>query len=319
MRITLTIARRLAVGSLVLLAVSFFVFVGIESLPGDAALAALGHDATPESIAAFRREFGLDRPVLLRYQEWIAGFFAGDLGRSTPSGLPVSDVIGPRALNTLALALATVAFLVPLALLLGAIAAIKRDGFWDHLIGSATLGLIAVPDFVVGTLLALFVGVKLGWLPPVSLIDTSVPFWSRSPETLVLPVLTLLAASVAQTSRMVRACLIDALESDYVMAAELRGVPRWRVLALHAFLNALGPTLQLMALNVAWLMGGVVVVEMVFQYSGIGSALVTAVSTQDLPTVQALVMFFAAIFIVLNLLVDIGVDLLNPQVRRGGV
>jgi peptide/nickel transport system permease protein len=306
---------RCAVGIATLIAVSALVFLGVEALPGDAAQAALGQEATPALLKQYRHDFGLDRPVLTRYRDWLWGFVRGDLGRSLPSGAPVSGLISDKARNSVSLALATLICLVPIALALGIASAVRRDSLFDHAVASTTLTLIATPEFVVGTLLAIVIAVWLHWLPPVSLVDAQRPITSQL-TLLVLPVVTLLAASVAQTTRMVRATMIDVLQSEYVQMARLKGVPPVRVMLHHALPNAIGPTIQILAFNIGWLMGGVVVVEAVFQYPGLGLAFRNAVSARDLPTVEAVSMLITGSYIVVNMLADIAVILINPRLRR---
>lgn len=308
------ILYRTGIGLLTLWAASLVVFLGTQLLPGDAAEAALGKQTTPQLVAALRKDLGLDRPVLVRYQEWLAGFVRGDFGLSLPSKEPVADVIGNRIRNTGALALVTVVILVPLSLLLGILSAVRRDSPFDHTVAGITLALISMPEFVVGSLLALVLAVKTGWLPPASLVDPAAPLLPQW-KMFVLPVLTLIAAEVAQTTRMIRATMIDVLDSDYVMMARLKGVPEGRVLLSHALPNALAPTLQVLAFNVAWLIGGVVVVEYVFQFPGLGLALASAVASRDQPTVEAISMLITGLYVAANLLADIGVIALNPRLR----
>jgi peptide/nickel transport system permease protein len=306
---------RLAVGAATLVAVSGLVFFGTEALPGDAAQAALGQTATPQLLKQYRHQFGLDRPVLTRYGDWVWSFAHGDLGTSIPSGYRVSTLLSDKARNTIALAISALVVLIPLSVGLGILSAIRRDKVFDHAVAWTTLSLIATPEFVFGTLLAVILGVWLGWLPPVSLVDGQRPVTSQL-NLLVLPALALLAAAVAQTTRMVRATMIDVLRSEYVQMAKLKGVSPSGVMLRHALPNALGPTLQILAFNIGWLMGGVVVVERVFQYPGLGLAFTNAVSARDLPTVEAIAMLISGVYIVLNLLADVGVILLNPRLRR---
>ena len=305
---------RACVGLLTLWAASLVVFLGTQLLPGDAAQAALGQQATPQLVAALRKDLGLDRPVLVRYGEWLAGFVHGDFGLSMPSKEPVANIIGDRIRNTGILALITVAVLVPLSLFLGILSAVRRDRVFDHAVAGVTLALISTPEFVVGSLLALVLAVKLDWLPPASLVDSAAPVLPQWPM-FVLPVLTLLAAEVAQTTRMIRATMIDVLDSDYVMMARLKGVPESRVLLWHALPNALAPTLQVLAFIVAWLTGGVVVVEYVFQFPGLGLGLASAVASRDQPTVEAITMLITGLYVAANLLADIGVIALNPRLQ----
>jgi peptide/nickel transport system permease protein len=306
---------RIGIGLLTLWAASLIVFLGTQLLPGDAAQAALGQEATPQLVAALRKDLGLNRPIMLRYGEWLVEFVQGDFGLSLPSKEPVANVIGDHIRNTGILALVTVIFLVPLSLILGILSAVYRNHAFDHVVGGATLALISTPEFVVGSLLALLLAVKLSWVPPASLIDASAPVLQQWPM-FVLPVLTLLAASVAQTIRMIRATMIDVLDSEYIMMARLKGVPEGRVLLCHALPNALAPTLQVLAFNVAWLTGGVVVVENVFQFPGLGLALASAVASRDQPTVEAITTLITALYVAANLLADIGVIALNPRLRR---
>jgi peptide/nickel transport system permease protein len=309
------ILTRLAVAVLTLLAVSLVVYGGTELLPGDAATAVLGREATPAAVAKLQQDFGLDQPFLTRYLDWLQGFVHGDLGRSMPSGDPVWSLISDPVRNTTILGLATLVLLIPLVLVLGMLTAVRRDGTLDLISSGATLGLIAMPEFVTGSLLVVVFAAWLGWLPAVSLIDSSQSLVSQR-SALVLPVLTLLAASVAQGVRMVRACMIDVLRTDYIEALRLKGVRERDVLVRHALPNALGPTIQVLALTIAWLTGGVVVVEAVFQFNGVGLALTGAVSSRDVPTVQAIAMLIASVYVALNLLSDVASALLNPRLRR---
>ena len=308
------ILTRIGIGLLTLWAVSLLVFLSTQLLPGDAAQAALGQQATPQLLTGLRKEFGLDRPVIVRYGEWLAGLVHGDFGRSLPSGDSVASLLGDHIRNTATLAAATIILLVPLSVVLGIAAAMFRDHVFDHGITAVTLAFISTPEFVVGSLLALLFAVRLGWLPPASLVDASQPVMSQL-SLFVLPVLTLLAASVAHTIRMVRASMIEVLESEYIAMARLKGVPEPRVLFFHALPNALGPTIQVIAFNIAWLAGGVIVTEAVFQFPGVGTALTSAVAARDQPTVEAIAMVVTAVYVGVNLLADIIITLLNPRLR----
>lgn len=300
----------------ILLVVSAIVFLGTEALPGDAADAALGQNATPALLKQYRADFGLDEPVLQRYGDWLGGLVQGDFGRSIPSGDPVSEVVSGRARNTAILSAIVLALLIPLSLLLGTLSAVKKDSGLDHAVATSTLAFIATPEFVVGTLLVLLLVSTFDLLPAVSLIDPSRSLLSQA-EILVLPVLTLLAAILAQTTRMVRACTIEVLESDYVQMARLKGESERSVLWRHAIPNALGPTIQVIALNVAWLAGGVVVTEKLFQYPGLGLTLADAVSVRDIATVQGIVIVITAVYIVVTVLAEIAHVALNPRLARG--
>jgi peptide/nickel transport system permease protein len=310
-RVTLRAAT--AVG--ILLAVSALVFLGTEALPGDQAEAALGANASPTLVKQYRADFGLDRPVLERYLDWLSGLVQGDLGKSQPSGEPVTSLISNRVVNTAVMSAIVLAILIPLSLVLGTLSAVRRDSALDHGIASSSLAFIAMPEFVVGTLLVLVFASWLDVLPAVSLVDPTRSVLSQS-NLLVLPVLTLLAAILAQTTRMVRACMIEVLDSEYVQMARLKGESESSVLWRHAVPNAMGPTIQVIALNVAWLAGGVVVVERVFQYPGLGLTLADAVGTRDIATVQAIVLLITALYIVGTLLAEILHVALNPRLAR---
>lgn len=299
----------------VLFAVSVIVFFGTEALPGDAAEAALGQTATPALLEQYRKDFGLDRPVLTRYGEWATGLLGGDLGRSLPSGDPVSSVISDRILNTAILSTITLALLVPLSILLGTLSAMRRDSPFDHLVTTSTLSIIALPEFVVGAFVIVIFATWTGLLPPVSLVDPEIGLFAQ-PSLLILPVLTLLAAILGQTTRMVRACMIDVLGSDYVEMARLKGVPERQVLLRHALPNAMGPTIQVLVLNVAWLAGGVVIAEKVFEFPGLGLALASAVSARDIATVQAIVMLITATYLLVTLLADLLEVRLDPRLAQ---
>lgn len=309
------ILARLAVACATLFAVSALVFLGTEALPGDAATATLGREATPELLAQYRAQLGLNKPLLERYQSWLRGFLRGDLGKSAPNGEPVWKLISDKARNTAALAIATLILLLPLALALGILSALWRDRMFDHTIAITTLVLISSPEFVVGTLIAIALGVWLNILPPLSLIDANQPLTSQL-QALVLPVLTLLAISVAQMTRMVRAILLDVLRSDFVQVATLKGASKWRILAHHALPNAAGPVLQVIAFTVGWLVGGIVIVENVFQFPGLGVAVTNAVLGGDLPTVEAVTMLMTAVYLGATLVADIGAILIDPRLRR---
>jgi peptide/nickel transport system permease protein len=308
---------RLTIGIVTLFAASAVIFFGTELLPGDAAQAYLGSTATPQLLAQYRKEFGLNQSVLARYGEWLSGVLHGDLGKSVPSEEPVGTLISDKIRNSLVLGGVTLALLIPLSIVMGTLAAVYRGKAADHGVTSTTLMLISQPEFVIGTLLALTFGVWLGILPPVSLVDPSRSLFSQA-KILILPVLTLLAVISAQTIRMVRACMIEVLDAEFIQMARLKGVPERRVLFKHALPNAMGPTIQILAQNIAWLFGGLVITETVFQFPGLGMTLTGAVAARDLPTVEAVALLITATYIVVNVLADIGVMVLNPRLRRAG-
>jgi peptide/nickel transport system permease protein len=305
--------RRLLIGAALVLVVSTLVFVATQAL-GDPARAILGRFATPEALAQLRLELGLDKPILRQYTDWLGGFLQGDLGNSLASGQPVSGILGPVLMNTLALTFAALIVIIPLALVLGIWSGVRAGSKVDNTVSSASLAAIALPEFVVGTLLALLVGVKLGLVPPVSLIPPGEsPL--RHPDMLVLPVATLTLAGLAYLVRMVRVGVLEVMESEYVQMARLNGVPERRVIWHHALRNALGTTVQVVAATVGWLLAGVAIVEVVFAYPGFGQTTVQAVSQRDIPVVQAAVLFVAVVYIVINLIADLTVILLNPKLR----
>lgn len=306
--------RRVLIGIALVFVVSILVFAGTQILPGDAATAILGRQATPESLAAVRAELGLDEPLITQYWDWLSGLLTGDLGQSFAARQPVEAYISARTENSLVLALVTLLIMLPLSLLLGTLAALRHGRITDHAISGVTLGAIAVPEFVSGTLLAALVAVSLGLLPPVSLLDPSKSAWAQ-PDLLVLPVLTLLLAGLAYNIRMVRAGVVTVMGSDYVRMARLNGIPELRVIWRYGLRNALAPTVQVFALTVLWLVGGVVIVETVFQYPGIGQGLVQAVAARDIPVVQAVTMYIAVLYIAINIVADIIVVLLIPKLR----
>jgi peptide/nickel transport system permease protein len=306
--------RRSAVAVLLLALVSVLIFAATQVLPGDAADQILGRSASAAQKAQLRHQLGLDRPVLAQYASWIGGVLHGDLGRSLASHDPVTSFISSRLGNSVVLAIAALLVMVPFATVLGTIAGVRRGRAADHAISAVSLGLIALPEFVTGTILAVLLGVTLAWLPPTSIIlSGSGPL--SDPKLLVLPVLTLCIAGSAYIIRMLRAGVVEAMTSEYVQAARLNGISERRIIVWHALRNALGPTVQVVALTVQWLIGGLVVVETVFSYPGLGQGLVQAVTARDIPVVQSLTLLIAAFYILVNLLADIVVILLVPKLR----
>ncbi len=308
------IARRIAITVGLLWIISLLVFAATQVLPGDTASAILGKTATPESLAQLRAQLGLDRPVTEQYLDWLGGVVSGDLGRSLAAGLPVGELIGDRVGATLVLAAVTLVLLVPIALALGVLSGMRRDGKLDQLVSWLTLAGVAVPEFVTGTLLALLLATWLGWLPAVSLIPPGESPLAH-PQFMVLPVLTLLVAGLASTVRLVRVGVAEAAESGYTEMARLSGISERRVVRRWVLPNALAAGVQVIALTAQWLVGGIVIVEMVFQYPGVGQTLVQSVQSQDIPVVQAVALIIAAIYVLLNLLADVALVLLVPKLR----
>jgi peptide/nickel transport system permease protein len=314
------VIRRLLLGVLTLLVVSVVIFAATQGLPGDPARAILGKNATPDSLAALRQQLGLNRPVASQYWHWLSGFVRGDFGTSLAAGQPVccsksSSLLGGRIENSAFLVLVAALISIPLSILIGAMSARRRDGPFDHVMSVVTLALAALPEFVVGIVFVVLFGTVV-WLllPPVAIIPPDQAPWNY-PKELVLPTLTLVVAVVPYISRIMRASMVEVLESDYIEMARLKGLRESKVVWRHALPNSLGPTIQVIALNLAYLAGGIVVVEFVFGYAGIGAALVDAVHNQDIPVVQALAMIIAGIYVVLNLVADVVTILITPRLR----
>ena len=309
------VARRLALGLITLFVVSLIIFGAVELLPGDLAQQILGQAATEETVAAFRRELGLDRPAPVRYFEWLTGAVQGDFGVSLANERPVAAQIAPRFANTLFLAAVAAAISVPLAITLGVLAALWRESPFDRGANVATLTSISSPEFFVGYILILFLAVQNPVFPSISNVNVDMPFWDRLYRTM-LPALTLTLVVTAHMMRMTRAAIINLLASPYIEMARLKGVPPRRVIVRHALPNALAPIINVVALNLAYLITGVVLVEVVFVYPGVGQLLVDSVTKRDFPVVQATCLIFAATYILLNLTADVGSILSNPRLRN---
>ncbi|SAL53642.1 binding-protein-dependent transport systems inner membrane component [Caballeronia udeis] len=305
---------RVGLSLVTLLAVSAVVFAATLFLPGDPARAALGPRADPTAVQSLRREFGLDRPAVSQYASWISGVVVGNFGKSIPSGHPVLEMIRSKVKNTAFLTIASLALLIPLSFVLGIVAAIYKDRAPDLLISVPTIVAVALPEFVIGTILIILFAVLINALPPVSLLDGDETLFSQA-NLFVLPILTLLATTLAQVVRMVRAVTIEVLSAEYIYMAELRGLSRTRIILFHVFPNVVSPSIQTVALNAAWLAGGVVVTEAVFQLPGIGSALAGAVTNRDTPTVLAITMIITATYVLINLISETLILLLNPKLR----
>ena len=308
------IVRRLLLGILVLVLVSIVVFVATQAL-GDPARAILGRSATPASLAALREQLHLNQPVVAQYLTWAGGLLHGDAGNSLAAQEPVTKLIGDRIVNSAVLVLCAGLISIPLSVAIGSYAALRRDKTFDVATSLSTLVFAALPEFVVGvSLVVIFATTVLHVLPAVSLIPPGGRPWDN-PVGLVLPTLTLVLAVTPYVARIMRASMIEVLESDYVEMARLKGLPERVVITRHALPNALGPTFQVIALNLAYLAGGIIVVEYVFNYAGIGGALRDAVSNHDLPVIQALAMLIAGLYVVLNLLADIATIMVTPKLR----
>ena len=306
------VAQRFALGFLTLFIVSLIIFLGIELLPGDIAEEILGQSATPETVAAFRKELGLDVPAHIRYFDWLWGMLNGDMGRSLANKREISELIGLRFGNTLFLAVTAAAISVPLALTLGVLAALYRHSFYDRAVNVVTLSSISFPEFFVAYILIFLLSVTFPIFPSIANISDATPFWEKLYKVL-LPALTLTLVVVAHMMRMTRAAIINLLASPYIEMANLKGLSRARVIVKHALPNALAPIINVVVINLAYLIVGVVVVEVVFVYPGLGQLMVDSVSKRDLPVVQASAMIFAGTYVLLNLLADILSILTNPR------
>ncbi|MBO69057.1 MAG: ABC transporter permease [Acidiferrobacteraceae bacterium] len=306
------IGQRIALGLMTLFVVSLIIASIVELLPGDITQAILGQSATPETVAAFRAELGIDRPAHIRYLEWLKGMATGDMGKSLANKREISDLVGARLSNTLFLGGFAAAIAVPLSLILGLLAALYRNTIFDRGVNLFTLTSISFPEFFVAYILILLLAVKAGWFPGISNVSTDLNLSEKLFRTL-LPAMTLTLVVVAHMMRMTRAAIINLLASDYIEMARLKGVRPIRVILYHALPNAWGPIVNVIALNLAYLVVGVVIVEVVFVYPGLGQLLVDSVSKRDVPVVQACSMIFAGVYILLNLVADIVSVVTNPR------
>lgn len=309
------IGKRLGLGLVILLVISIIIFFMVELLPGDVAQAVLGQGATPDALAAMRKEMGLDQPAIVRYLGWLSGAVTLDFGNSIVSGKPVMAIIGERFMNTLFLASYAAVIAVPISIILGIIVALLRNSIFDRVTNVVTLTFISSPEFFLAYILILYFSINWGMFPSNAKISDGMSFGDLLYRTF-LPALTLVLVVVAHMMRMTRASIIALLASPYIEMARLKGTPPWKVIVKHALPNAWAPIINVVALNLAYLITGVVLVEVVFVYPGIGQALVDAVSKRDFPVVQASCLIFAATYILLNLAADVGAILTNPRLRH---
>jgi len=307
------IAQRIALGFLTLFTISLLITFGVELLPGDLAESILGQGATPETVKVFRTELGLDKPAHMRYLSWLGGIVTGDLGVSLANKREISELVGIRIANTLFLGGFAAAIAVPLALFLGILAALFRNTLYDRAINTFTLTTISFPEFFVAYILILFFAIKLGWFPGISNISTELSFGNKLYRTL-LPATTLTLVVLAHMLRMTRATIINLLASPYIEMARLKGIRPMKIILRHALPNALAPIVNVVAINLAYLVVGVVIVEVVFVYPGLGQLMVDSVSKRDIPVVQACSMIFASVYILLNLSADIISIVTNPRI-----
>ncbi|MEN0613900.1 ABC transporter permease [Klebsiella indica] len=309
------IIQRLLLGIVTLWLVSMLIFLGTELLPGDIASALLGQNGTPETIAALRSQLGLDQPAAWRYLQWLGGVLHGDLGVSLANNEPVSAVLLPRLENTLFLAGYAAVVAIPLAMVLGIASAIWRDSWFDRLANNLTLLSISVPEFFVGYLLVMFFAIHFAWFPSLATVAPGVSFGQRL-YTCTLPMLTLVLVVLAHMLRMTRASVGAVMSSSYIETALLKGLPKWRIVLSHALPNALAPIINVIAFNLAYLIVGVILVEVVFVYPGVGQYMVDAVTRRDLPVVQACGLIFGGTYIILNMLADLLAIWCNPRLRH---
>jgi peptide/nickel transport system permease protein len=310
------VIARIGMSAITLLLVSAIIFLVLEILPGDVATRILGRDATPESLQVLRNELGLDRPALARYVAWLGDLLQGDLGKSLVSNRPVPEILGMRIYNTMLLSAYAFLVYLPLTTIPALLQAIWRDRPADHALSIVTLVLLSMPDFLLATILLFTFVVLVPVLPAMSLVDESSNAWDYF-QAMTLPAITLAIVMAVYAVRMLRDNLIEVLDSDYIRMAELKGLSARRVLLRHALPNALVPTLNVTALNLAYLVGGVVVVERVFSYPGFGNLLVDSLQLRDLPVIEATVMIAALVYVSANLIADLAAILLNPRLRTG--
>lgn len=309
------VAQRIALGLLLLLAVSVVIFAGTEALPGDVASAILGQSATPEALANLREKLGLNEPALYRYFTWLGGVLTGDLGKALTNGQDIATAIGQRLGNTVFLAACAAVISVPLAILLGLIAA-RHAGRWpDKLISGVTLATISLPEFVAAYFVIYLLTQVFHLFNPVAMIFPGMGFWEKL-NAVALPVIVLVLVVLAHMMRMTRAAILNVMQSAYIETAELKGLGPMQVIWRHAFPNAIAPIISVVVLNLAYLVVGVVVVEVVFSYNALGQYLVDHVSKRDLPVVQAVGLIFAAVYIGLNILADVISIVANPRLRH---
>ena len=309
------VMRRIGIGVVLLWIVSILIFTVTQVLPGDAAEIRLGQEATPETLAVLRAELGLDKPWYVQYFNWIGSLATGDLGISAAGGSTIKSLIADRIGNTVFMTVVVAMISIPLSVLLGLLAAMYAGSYFDRTVTSITLGLVAVPEFFIAIILILVLAVSIGVVPAVSYLSGTESFW-KSVHVLALPITTLAVAVSVQMIRMTRAGILNVMSSPYVEMAILKGVPRRRIILRHALLNAIGPIINVIALNMAYLVSGVVIVETIFSYPGLAKLMVDGVQTRDIPLVQACGMIFCCTYVVLILIADVAAIVSNPRLRH---
>lgn len=309
------LVQRIALGLLLLFAASILIFAGTQILPGDVAQSVLGQAATEQALENMRRQMGLDRPAYERYFDWLWGALQGDFGRALSNNADIASSIQRRLGNTMFLAGVAAAISVPLAILLGLVAVRFRGRWPDNLISGTTLAAISVPEFLLGYIMMYFVGVQLGWFPTVASVHGGMSFWQKL-NAVALPALVLTMVVLAHMMRMTRAAILNVMQSAYIETAELKGLRKLTIIARHAMPNSIAPIVNVVMINLAYLVVGVVVIEVVFVYPGMGQYLVDHVSKRDVPVVQACGLIFATVYIGLNMIADIVSILANPRLRH---
>jgi|TARA_Y100000287_G_scaffold175181_1_gene164673 peptide/nickel transport system permease protein len=308
------VIKRILLGLITLFIVSLITFVGVEILPGDACTTYLEREAYGAALEACYERLGLNVPAYERYISWAFGVLQGDFGYSLSGDMKINDVLGPRVKNSMVLASASILIGIPIALLLGIITALWRDKMPDIIISTIAIFSMTIPEFVSATLLILIVAIWLEWLPGIVIVPTGVSVYELLPN-IILPVIAISMIMTAHMARMVRSSVIQVMASDYVQMAILKGVPYWKMVFKHVLPNALLPAINVVALTIAWLLGGVVVTEVVFNYPGLGRLVIESISNRDLPVVQALAIILASIYVSINLLADLMTLMLNPRLK----
>ena len=308
------VLKRILLGLITLFIVSLITFVGVEVLPGDACTTYLEREAYGAALEACYKRLGLDIPAYERYVSWAIGVIQGDFGYSLSGEMKINDVLGPRVKNSLVLASASILIGIPIALLLGISTALWRDKMPDIIISTFTIFSMTIPEFISATLLILIVAIWLEWLPGIVIVPTGASVSELLPN-IILPVIAISMIMTAHMARMVRSSVIQVMASDYVQMAILKGVPYWKMVFKHVLPNALLPAINVVALTIAWLLGGVVVTEVVFNYPGLGRLVIESISNRDLPVVQALAIILASIYVIINLIADLLTLMLNPRLK----
>jgi peptide/nickel transport system permease protein len=306
--------KRVGIAIVTLMIVAFTVFFATEMLPGDVAEILLGQAATPEAVAGLREAMGLNQPALMRFLQWLGNLLTGDFGTSYANNMPIADLIGGRLINSLKLAGVTAGISVPIALTLGITAAIMRGTIYDRIVSTLTISVISVPEFMVATIAVIVFSVYLGWLPALSMAN-EVQSIVQLFKVFAMPVITLSFVVSAQMIRMTRAAVLETLNTPYVEMALLKGASRRRMVVHHALPNALGPIVNAVALSLSYLLGGVIIVETIFNYPGVAKLMLDAVATRDLPLIQSCAMIFCLAYLLLITIADLIAIVSNPRLR----